>query len=193
MKGISAVAAIAAAGLMAVGMAVGGPAFAADKFTFKTTDVKEVIGFTNDQVYNGFGCAGKNISPELEWSGAPAQGKSFAITVYDPDAPTGSGFWHWVVFNIPPNTKKLSRGAGDPKQNKMPAGAVQSRTDFGTPGWGGPCPPAGDKAHRYIFTLYVVDVDKLDADAATTAAVVGFNLHFHTIQKVSFTVPYGRQ
>jgi Raf kinase inhibitor-like YbhB/YbcL family protein len=144
------------------------------------------------QVFNGMGCTGMNTSPALEWHGAPANTKSFALTVYDPDAPTGSGWWHWVVYNIPANVMKLPAGAGDPKKNLMPAGASQGNTDFGTPGYGGPCPPAGDKPHHYIFTLHALDVAKIDVPANATAAYVGFNLHAHSIGHATLTAVYGR-
>jgi len=170
---------------------VSGSASAAG-FTLTSTDVKPGGKIADEQVFAGFGCTGKNVSPELKWSGAPAGTKSFALTVYDPDAPTGSGFWHWLVFNLPATATAIPKNAGDVKANLMPAGAVQSRTDFGVPGWGGPCPPQGDKPHRYIFTLFAVDVDHLDANADTTAAIVGFNLHFHTLAKATFTGKYNR-
>jgi len=109
----------------------------------------------------GFGCAGHNKSPHLKWSGAPAGTKSFAITCYDPDAPTGSGFWHWLVVNIAADISELAEGAGS-AGGRPPAGALQTRTDFGAPGYGGPCPPAGDHPHRYLFTVFAVKADKLD-------------------------------
>jgi Raf kinase inhibitor-like YbhB/YbcL family protein len=130
----------------------------------------------------GFGCAGGNKSPHLKWSGAPAGTKSFAVTCYDPDAPTGSGFWHWLVVNIPANVTELELGAGS-AGGKLPAGALQTRTDFGAPGYGGPCPPEGDHPHRYLFTVFAVKADKLEVKADTSAAVVGFNLHFTTLAK----------
>jgi len=148
----------------------------------------------NEQVFKGFGCTGDNVSPELKWSGAPAKTKGFAITMYDPDAPTGSGWWHWVVFNIPAGTTSLPKGAGDPGKKLMPQGAIQSRTDFGSDGYGGPCPPKGDKPHRYHITVFAVDVDKLpDAqNDLASAALVGFDLHFHTLAKATLTGRYGR-
>src|SRR6516225_8310767 len=131
----------------------------------------------------GFGCAGGNQSPHLAWSGAPAGTKSFAVTCFDPDAPTGSGFWHWLVVNIPPNITELALDAGNPRSPKLPQGALQTRTDFGAPGYGGPCPPQGDHPHRYLFTVFAVGADKIDVKSDTSAAVVGFNLHFNTLAK----------
>jgi Raf kinase inhibitor-like YbhB/YbcL family protein len=128
----------------------------------------------------GFGCAGGNKSPHLKWSGAPAGTKSFAVTCYDPDAPTGSGFWHWLVVNIPANVSELAEDAGS-ADGKLPAGALQTRTDFGVPGYGGPC----DHPHRYLFTVFAVKADKLEVKADTSAAVVGFNLHFNTLEKAA--------
>lgn len=133
----------------------------------------------------GFGCAGGNKSPHLAWSGGPDGTKSFAVTCYDPDAPTGSGFWHWVVVNIPPDVTELALGAGDPGAGTLPAGALQTRTDFGAPGYGGPCPPQGDHPHRYIFTVFAVGEETLQVDADTSAAVVGFMLHFNTLEKAT--------
>jgi Raf kinase inhibitor-like YbhB/YbcL family protein len=103
----------------------------------------------NAQVFKGMNCTGSNISPALQWHGAPPAAKSFALTVYDPDAPTGSGWWHWVTYNIPAATTQLGAGAGDPAKALMPSGSVQGNTDFGVPGYGGPCPPQGDKPHHY--------------------------------------------
>jgi Raf kinase inhibitor-like YbhB/YbcL family protein len=179
--------------LLMTAMVLGGVASAgaAGAFELTSPDIKPNARIADEQVFNGFGCTGKNISPALSWSGAPKGTKSFAINVYDPDAPTGSGFWHWVVFNIPADTTSLPKGAGDPKGGGMPAGVVQSRTDFGAPGYGGPCPPKGDKPHHYHFTVYAVDVDKLDADENASAAFVGFNLHFHTLAKASVTGVWG--
>jgi len=141
-----------------------------------------------EQVFNNFGCTGGNVSPALQWSGAPANTKSFALTVYDPDAPTGSGFWHWVVFNIPAGTTSLAKGASG---KSMPPGSVESRTDYGVAGYGGPCPPKG-KPHHYWFTLFAVDEPAIEgADANTSAAVIGFNLHFHAIAKTKLLGLYG--
>ncbi|MGH6981807.1 MAG: YbhB/YbcL family Raf kinase inhibitor-like protein [Stellaceae bacterium] len=146
----------------------------------------------DEQVANTFGCKGGNISPEIKWTPGPQGTKSYAVSIYDPDAPTGSGFWHWVIFNIPASVTELPKNAGDLKTNLAPAGSVQSRTDFGVPGYGGPCPPPGDRPHRYHITVFAVDADHLDGDANISAAVVGFQLHFHTLAKGVLTGHYGR-
>lgn len=168
-------------------------ASAAGNFTLTSTDISAKKPIDDKHVFNSFGCSGGNVSPELSWKGAPAGTKSFALTAYDPDAPTGSGWWHWVVFNLPPSTLSLPKGAGDTKKQGMPAGAIQSRTDFGSAGYGGPCPPPGDKPHRYQITVFAVDVDKLPnaKDDSASAALVGFDLHFHTLAKATLTGMYG--
>jgi Raf kinase inhibitor-like YbhB/YbcL family protein len=140
----------------------------------------------------GFGCAGGNQSPHLAWSGAPAGTKTFAVTCYDPDAPTGSGFWHWLVVNIPPNVSELPLDAGNPRSPKLPNGALQTRTDFGSPGYGGPCPPQGDHPHRYLFTVFAVGLDSLPVKADTSAAVIGFRLNFNTLAKAAIMGLYKR-
>jgi Raf kinase inhibitor-like YbhB/YbcL family protein len=121
----------------------------------------------------GFGCAGGNQSPHLSWSGAPS----------GTNAPTGSGFWHWLVVNIPATTTELPLDAGNPNTGKLPAGALQTRTDLGKPGYGGPCPPQNDHPHRYIFTVFAVSQEALPVTSDTSAAIVGFNLNFNTLAK----------
>jgi Raf kinase inhibitor-like YbhB/YbcL family protein len=155
-------------------------------------DIAPGAKIADEQVFSGFGCSGKNVSPALKWSGAPAGTKSFALMVYDPDAPTGSGFWHWVVADIPPNVTELPKGAGTFKATKTAVGGLQSRTDYGVPGYGGPCPPQGDPPHHYHFMIFAVDTDKLGTDPDTSAAVVGFNLHFHALAKAELVAVYGR-
>ena len=178
---------------VALGLAATATTSSAHAASFKLTspDIKNGAMINMEQVFNSFGCTGNNISPELNWSGAPAAAKSFALTVYDPDAPTGSGFWHWVIANIPASTTSLPKNAGDPKGPAAPKGAVQSRTDFGVPGYGGPCPPQGDPPHHYHFTIFAVDTPKFDGDENTTAAVVGFMLHFHTLAKAELVGVWG--
>lgn len=158
-------------------------------FTLKSNDIEAQSRIPDRYVYDGFGCKGQNVSPELHWQGAPDGTKSFAITVYDPDAPTGSGWWHWVVYNVPPDTHEIPTGASG---TNMPGGAVEGRTDFGSHGYGGPCPPKGAKAHHYQFTVYALDVGSLDLPEDAAPAMVGYNLHFHTLEKARFTALYGR-
>jgi hypothetical protein len=131
-----------------------------------------------------------NVSPPLAWSGAPAGTKSFAVTCFDPDAPTGSGFWHWTVANIPVDVTELAAGAGAVGGAKLPKGAVQGRTDYGEAGFGGAAPPPGHGPHRYIFTVFAVDTDHLKVGPDDSGAVFGFNLHFHTLAKASITATY---
>ena len=173
-----------------------GPTEAHMAFTVTSNNFKDGDYLPNTHILSadfGFGCDGSNQSPHLAWSGAPAGTKSFAVTCLDPDAPTGSGWWHWIMFNIPANVTALPTGAGDPAKGKVPAGAVQSRTDFGKPGYGGPCPPAGDRAHRYIFTIHALRVEKLDADENASAAMIGFMVNANQIAKASLQANYGRK
>jgi Raf kinase inhibitor-like YbhB/YbcL family protein len=145
----------------------------------------------NTQVFNGGGLNGGNVSPALAWSGAPAGTKSFALMVHDPDAPTGSGWWHWVVYNIPAATNSLPADAGDPRKKLMPAGAIQARNDYGTPGYGGPCPPPGPP-HRYQFRLHALKVEQLDLPADASAAMIGFNVWAQRLGEALLTGMYGR-
>ena len=161
-------------------------------FKLESPDVSPGTPIAKPFVFKGFGCTGDNVSPALAWKNAPAGTKSFALTVYDPDAPTGSGWWHWLMIDIPADAVGIARGAGDPTAGKAPAGVRQMRTDYGTPGWGGPCPPVGDRPHRYIFTLHALKTDKLEVPAEATAALVGFMIHANEIGKTGFTARYGR-
>ncbi|QTX20135.1 YbhB/YbcL family Raf kinase inhibitor-like protein [Comamonas aquatica] len=139
-----------------------------------------------------FGCGGSNQSPVLQWSGAPAGTQSFAVTVYDPDAPTGSGWWHWMVVDLPASVTALPANAGEKGGANLPAGARQMRNDYGLWAWGGMCPPPGDKPHRYIFTVHALSVAKLDMPDDATTAIGGFMIHAHTLATASFTATYGR-
>ncbi len=176
------IAALAVAGLA-------GPAMALD---IKSPAIGADNKIPDKYTANAFGCSGENVSLPLEISGVPAEAKSLAITIYDPDAPTGSGFWHWEVANLPPDTTSLPEGAGEAGNGKLPQGAVQSRNDAGTAAYFGPCPPQGDKPHRYVVTVFAVGADKLPVDENASGAVVGFNLHFNTLDKASVTYTYGR-
>jgi Raf kinase inhibitor-like YbhB/YbcL family protein len=191
--------------LAAAGMSGCSSMSPANEFTLSSPDLQSGT-FDTKFVLNGFGCKGENISPTLIWRNPPAGTKSFALQVYDPDAPTGSGFWHWAVYNIPPTTVILSQGVGN-RAERLPAGAFGGNTDFmdtgatgGNGNYGGPCPPQGDKPHRYVFTVYALAVDKLEVAAGVprtgTAALYGFVLNKGVgaalLGKASFTATYGR-
>jgi Raf kinase inhibitor-like YbhB/YbcL family protein len=159
----------------------------AAKLTLTSSDLKDGSVMPELHVYNGFGRTGNNVSPALKWSAAPEGTKSFAVTVYDPDAPTGSGWWHWIVLNIPPTVTELVQGAsGD---GKLPAGALETRTDYGKPGYGGAAPPKGEK-HRYIFTIHALKTDKIDLPADASGAMAGFFIKANTLASTSLTVTY---
>lgn len=161
-------------------------------FKLSVPGMKEGATLPDAQVFSGFGCKGGNKSPALSWTDPPAKAKGLAITAYDPDAPTGSGWWHWMVVNLPASLRKLPEGAGDASGSQLPSGALQARTDFGATGYGGACPPPGNPPHRYIFTVWALDVDKLPLDANASGAMVGFFLNQHAVGKASFTLKYGR-
>jgi Raf kinase inhibitor-like YbhB/YbcL family protein len=160
----------------------------AEGLTLKSDDMAGQMSV--NQVFNGFGCSGKNISPQLHWSNPPQGTKSFAITMYDPDAPTGSGWWHWIVFNIPKETKSIAANASG--SNSIAKGAIESKTDYGKSGFGGACPPEGSKAHTYITTVYALDIDKLDLDKNANPALVGYMINAHTLEKSSIVTYYKR-
>ncbi len=151
-------------------------------FTLTSNDITDGGVLPDAQVQ-----AKGNTSPHLSWSGAPEGTRSYAVTCYDPDAPTGSGFWHWTVANIPADVTELKTGASS---GDMPAGSVEGRTDYGPAGFGGAAPPPGHGPHRYIFTVFAVDTDRLDVTPDNSGAVFGFNLHFHTLAKATITASY---
>lgn len=165
----------------------------ADEFRLQSTDIKHNKLISNKFVLKGFGCNGENISPEISWVNAPVNTKSFAVTAYDPDAPTDSGWWHWVVFNLPATASSLPQGAGNSGTGSLPKGAVQSRTDFGTSGWGGPCPPQGDKPHRFKFTVYALKTEKIDLDENASAAMVSYMLNVNSLSKASIVAKSHRK
>ncbi len=163
-------------------------------FQLSSPDIGPRAAIANKFVFKGFGCEGENVSPALSWKAPPAGTKSFALLVHDPDAPTGgAGWWHWVVYNLPAGTASLAQGAGTADGSRLPAGAAQQKTDFGAPGWGGPCPPAGDKPHRYVFTVYALKVEKLDIPDGASASLVGFMVNANAIGKPTLIGKYGRK
>ena len=164
---------------------------ASGTFTLASTDISAGGRIADSQVFNGFGCKGGNVSPALAWSNPPAGTKSFALLMHDPDTPTGGGWWHWVVYNIPATLSSLPAGAGDPLKSLLPAAAVQGRTDFGTPGYGGPCPPPG-KPHHYYLRLYALKVAKLDVPPDATAAFIGFMVRKNSQATAELMGLYGR-
>ncbi|MCE6999801.1 YbhB/YbcL family Raf kinase inhibitor-like protein [Saccharothrix sp. S26] len=153
-------------------------------FTVSSTDVSDGQPLSQEQVFEG-----GNTSPQLSWSGFPPETKSFVVTCFDPDAPTPSGFWHWVAVNIPASVTSLDTGAGA-SDDTLPDGAFHVRSDFGTRAFGGAAPPPGDQVHRYYFVVHAVDVDKLDVDGDASPAVVAFNLAFHTLARAIIAPTY---
>lgn len=176
--------------ILAITLFFGSFAIGQNTFTLSSKDLGGEA--TKVQEFNGFGCSGENQSPQLQWENAPEDTKSFAVTMYDPDAPTGSGFWHWVVFDIPADATELVTNAGNASLNLAPEGAIQSMTNYGMKGFGGPCPPKGHGFHQYIITVHALKTAKLGLDQNANPAVVGFNLWQNTLAKASIVAYYKR-
>ena len=161
-------------------------------FTLTSSHIADQQTLPLQFVHSAMGAGGQNVSPDLNWSGAPAGTQSYALTMYDPDAPTGSGWWHWVVYDIPASATGLVMGAGAAGGAELPAGAKLGRTDFGTAEYGGAAPPTGHGPHRYIFTLYALKTPQLDVPPDATAAMIGFNIHFAKLAEARLTALYER-
>ncbi len=157
-------------------------------FDLVSDDVTEGSRLPHSHV--GDWAGGANISPHLRWSGFPPEAAGFAVTCYDPDAPTGSGFWHWAVAGLPRSVVELPRGAGSESGQALPPGAFHLRNDTGRPGYMGAAPPKGDRPHRYIFAVHALDTDKLDVGPSAPPAILGFNMVFHTIARATLTATY---
>lgn len=164
----------------------------AESLKLISSNMKHGHFMAKSQEFKGFGCLGGNKSPQLSWFGAPPDTKSFAITVYDPDAPTGSGWWHWQAINIPANLNSLPAGAGAADQKLMPKGSVQIENDFGYKGFGGACPPDGDGAHRYQFTIHALSVEKLELPDGASGALAGFMINANSIESSTLEALYVR-
>ncbi|MCC7460753.1 MAG: YbhB/YbcL family Raf kinase inhibitor-like protein [Proteobacteria bacterium] len=180
--------------MLAFMLVLSSSAFAGSKdFEIRSNSWKDGEAITLSHVFNSFGCTGQNVSPAISWKNQPKETKSLALTIFDPDAPTGSGWWHWVVYNIPAKIRSLPAGIGKQGEAKLANGAVQGETDYGVPGYGGPCPPAGDKPHHYIITVHALNVEKLDLPANAPAAMVSYYINNHSIAKDSLTSLYLRE
>ena len=166
---------------------------AASHFVLAGTDKELVKSVPLVYTANAFGCSGGNISPALHWSGAPAGTLSFVLTLFDPDErSTPSGWWHWIVYDLPPATESLPKGAGVLKSSLLPAGALQGRSDLGENAYHGPCPARGDPPHRYTFTIYALDVAKLPGPADSSGGMVTSIAQEHLLGKAVFVAHYGR-
>ena len=167
---------------------------AVPSFTVESSDVADGQQMSNAQVFDGFGMTGDNISPNLRWHGFPTGTQGFAVTCFDPDAPTGSGFWHLVLLDVPASVTELATGAVSGDLSGLPAGAFCVRNDYRVKAFGGAAPPQGDPAHRYVFAVHALDLPRLAAegvDSDVSPAVAGFNLRFHTIARGMIIPVYG--
>ncbi len=159
-------------------------------FTVTSTDVQDGAQMSHAHVFDGAEPDAGNQSPQLAWTGFPAETKSFVVTCFDPDAPTPSGFWHWALVDVPATTTSLPTGAGA-GDAQLPGAAFHVRSDWGSKEYGGAAPPAGDRAHRYFFVVHAVDVETLGVDSEASATVVSFNLVFHTLARAQIVPVFG--
>lgn len=163
----------------------------AGTFKLTSTDISQGKFMSNTHEFQGFGCNGSNLSPQLSWTGAPEGTEAFAVLAYDPDAPTGSGWWHWQVVNIPKNVTTLAAGVGDSIKNATPAGSINIKNDYGVTGFGGACPPKGHGVHRYQFTVYALS-KKLDLPKDASGALTGYMVRAHSLASSTIEALYKR-
>lgn len=163
-----------------------------NSLTLSSNDIAQGEFMNKTQEFNGFGCTGDDLSPHLKWSNAPEGTKSFAITAYDPDAPTGSGWWHWQIVNIPTDVTELKTGAGSAKEGAAPKGSSQVGNDYGIKGFGGACPPKGHGIHHYRFTLHALSVEKLELPENASGALAGYMINANTIESSTIEALYKR-
>lgn len=164
----------------------------AESFKLSSQDIANGEFMSKAQEFTGFGCTGGDLSPQLKWSGVPAGTKSFAITAYDPDAPTGSGWWHWQIVNIPSTVTEVTAGAGSTKKDLAPEGSMQITNDYGSRGFGGACPPAGHGIHHYRFTVHALSVERLELPEGASGALAGYMINANTIEKSTIESLYKR-
>lgn len=164
----------------------------ATALTLSSDDIANGELMSKAQEFNGFGCSGADMSPHLQWSDVPQGTKSFALTVYDPDAPTGSGWWHWQLVNIPANVAELAANAGHPKHALAPAGSQHVANDYGIAGFGGACPPQGHGIHHYRFTLHALSVESLDLPPNASGALAGYLINANSIAQATIEALYRR-
>ena len=176
--------------LLAASAAAQTDAQTGESFSLESTTFGSNTTLALTQVYKGGDCNGGNLSPELHWKGAPSGTQSFAVTMFDPDARSGAGWWHWLLFDIDAKTTSLAVGAGDP--SKAPAGSASGKNSFGEAGYGGPCPPRGDKAHRYVFTVYALKVERLGVPEGAAPEAVKTALEANTLLSTTLQGQYER-
>lgn len=163
----------------------------ADSLKLTSADISQGKAMSSAQEFQGFGCDGSNLSPQLSWTGAPEGTEAFAIQVYDPDAPTGSGWWHWQIVNIPKDVATLATGAGDPSKDLTPAGTLNIKNDYGVKGFGGACPPKGHGVHRYQFTVHALS-KKLELPEDASGALTGYMVSAHSLGSSTIEALYKR-
>jgi len=177
--------------LSALSLCISSTAFAGS-MTLTSKDIAQGEFMTKKQEFTGFGCSGGDLSPHLKWTGAPEGTKSFAITAHDADAPTGSGWWHWQLVNIPKNVTELASGAGSTKKDLAPKDSMQIENDYGSRGFGGACPPAGHGVHHYRFTIHALSTEKLELPVGASGALAGYMINANTLASSTIESLYKR-